>query len=380
MDGGDGSQGVPLGLYVHVPFCAARCGYCDFNTYVPADAQAPQSFLTAAHRELELARTRVGARPLTTVFFGGGTPTLLGADALVALLAHAEDLFGLDPDAEVTTEANPESIGPDGLRRLRAGGFTRLSVGMQSTSARVLSTLSRVHTAGRALEVAREARAAGFPHVSLDLIYGTPGETDEEWAATLEAALSVAPDHLSAYALTVEAGTALAAEVRRGTVADVDEEIQARRWAVAETRLSAAGMAWYEISSWARRPEDRCRHNLGYWRSHDWWGIGPGAHSHLAGVRWSNVRHPGAYARRCLEGRSPVATQERLSAQQRALEALMLGLRTREGADLGLLDERRRRIAAAEERAGRVRIADGRITLTSTGRLLASTVTLALAP
>jgi putative oxygen-independent coproporphyrinogen III oxidase len=380
MDGVDGAGEVPLGLYVHVPFCAARCGYCDFNTYVPTDSEQPRRFLAAAHRELELARARLGDRPLATVFFGGGTPTLLDADALVALLAHARDLFGLAPDAEVTTEANPESIDRDGLRRLRVGGFTRLSIGMQSSSPGVLATLSRLHTAGRALEVAREARAAGFAHVSLDLIYGAPGESDRDWAASLEAALSVGPDHLSAYALTVEAGTKLAAQVRRGTVADIDEEVQARRAAIAEERLAAAGLTWYEISSWARRPEDRCRHNLGYWRSHDWWGVGPGAHSHLAGVRWSNVRHPGLYADRCLEGRSPAGARECLSAEQRALEAVMLGLRTWEGADLNLLDDRRRRVAAAEERAGRVRISDGRIILTPAGRLLANAVTLALAP
>jgi putative oxygen-independent coproporphyrinogen III oxidase len=287
----------PFGIYIHVPFCAARCGYCDFNTYVPEGAGQQHEFVEAALREMVQARAQVGDRTVSTVFIGGGTPTLLGADDLLRLLAGVGDTFDVAPDAEVTAEANPESVNGAMLRELRHGGFTRLSLGMQSAAPHVLRTLDRVHTPGRAVAAAIEAREAGFEHVSLDLIYGTPGETDADWDQTLEAALSAEPDHISAYALTVEPGTALAAAVRRGRTPAPDDGDQARRFIRADERLHDAGYEWYEVASWALHESAQCRHNLGYWRSHDWWGIGPGAHSHVAGVRWWNVRRPAGYAR-----------------------------------------------------------------------------------
>src|SRR5579875_1076763 len=258
----------PLGIYIHVPFCTARCGYCDFNTYVPTDPGQPPRFVEAALEELRLARAELGAdRPVSTVFFGGGTPTLLGAPALLRLLEGVADTFALAADAEVTTEANPESVDPAMLRALRRGGFTRVSLGMQSAAPHVLRTLDRVHTPGRATAAAIEAREAGFEHVSLDLIYGTPGETDADWERTLEAALGAEPDHVSAYALTVEQGTAMARAIGRGTLPAPDDAEQARRYAFADEYLSARGFDWYELSSWAVSPDARCRHNLGYWRS-----------------------------------------------------------------------------------------------------------------
>ncbi|HEX4109499.1 MAG TPA: radical SAM family heme chaperone HemW [Solirubrobacteraceae bacterium] len=375
-----GDREPPFGVYIHVPFCAARCGYCDFNTYVPEGRGQQHEFVDAALLELRRAHAELGERPVSTVFIGGGTPTLLGAKALLRLLAGVADTFGLDAEAEVTTEANPESVDPEMLLALRRGGFTRVSLGMQSAAPHVLRTLDRVHTPGRAVAAAIEAREAGFRHVSLDLIYGTPGETDADWERTLDAALSAEPDHVSAYGLIVEPGTALAAAVRRGTMRAPEDGDQARRFRRADQRLQAAGLDWYELCSWAASEEAHCRHNIGYWRSHDWWGIGPGAHSHVGGVRWWNVLRPADYAQRLREGHEPVAGREVLTAEERALEAVMLGLRLREGLALSSLTTAG--ALAAEDQAilGRVVIADGRVQLTREGRLFADAVARELSP
>jgi putative oxygen-independent coproporphyrinogen III oxidase len=386
-------QHHPLGIYVHVPFCAARCGYCDFNTYVPSSDRQPSEFVQAAILELRQARAAVGEnRPARTVYFGGGTPTLLGAGDLLRLLAAIAETFGLEPDAEVSTEANPESVDSRSLVALRRGGFTRISLGMQSAAPHVLRTLDRVHTSGRALAAAIEARDAGFEHVSLDLIYGTPGESDRDWEQSVEAALSAAPDHISAYGLTVEPGTALAASVRRGRLPPPDDGEQARRYRWADQRLEAAGLSWYELSSWAASQTARCHHNIGYWRSFDWWGIGPGAHSHLgpapeagsapgtdrARTRFWNVLRPGQYAALLAAGRSPIAGSETLSSSEQALESVMLGLRLRGGLRLEQLSETGARAAELEAAAGRVTIQEGRIELTLEGRLFADAVVRAL--
>jgi oxygen-independent coproporphyrinogen-3 oxidase len=260
------------------------------------------------------------------------------------------------------------------LRALRRGGFTRVSLGMQSAASHVLSALDRVHTPGRAAAAAIEAREAGFEHLSLDLIYGAHGETDEDWEHSLEAALSAQPDHLSAYALTVEPGTRLAAGVRRGVTPAPDDEAQARRFVLADERLSGAGLHWYEVSSWARDDDARCRHNLGYWASDDWWGIGPGAHSHVAGVRWWNVRRPAEYARRLHDGELPVAGREVLSDEDKALEAVMLGIRVRDGLALSSLRPAGARAAHGQASRGRVIVEAGRVRLTREGRLFADEV------
>jgi putative oxygen-independent coproporphyrinogen III oxidase len=368
------SSETPLGVYLHVPFCAARCGYCDFNTYVPSSPGQPSEFVEGALLELRQARAELGDRAVSTVFFGGGTPTLLGADGLLRLLGGVAETFGIVDGAEVTTEANPESVDPAMLRALRQGGFTRLSLGMQSAAPHVLRTLDRVHTPGRAAAAAYEAREAGFAHVSLDLIYGTPGESDVDWQRSLDAALAAEPDHLSAYALSVEPGTALAAAVARGAIPAPDDDDQARRFVLADERLEAAGLHWYELSSWAQDEDARCRHNLGYWSSHDWWGIGPGAHSHVCGVRWWNVRHPRTYVARVTAGESPAAGHEVLTAQERSLEAVMLGIRVREGLALSSLSTAGARAAELEAADGRVTIVEGRVRLTRTGRLFANRV------
>jgi oxygen-independent coproporphyrinogen-3 oxidase len=372
----------PFGIYVHVPFCATRCGYCDFNTYTAQELPsggARASYAAAAIEELQLA-TRVlgdGAPRVATVFFGGGTPTLLPASELGAIVHAIDDTFGLAPDAELTTEANPESVGPASLAALRAAGFTRISLGMQSAAPRVLATLDRVHTPGRAATAAAEARAAGFEHVSLDLIYGTPGERDDDWRASLDAALAAGPDHLSAYALTVEPGTRLHARVRRGELCPPGEDALADRYELADAALADAGFAWYEISNWAVAPDAHCRHNLGYWRGGDWWGIGPGAHSHVGGVRWWNVLHPSTYAARLAAGASPAHGRELLDAPTRRLERIMLELRLADGLDLALLDDAGRDAAARAVGDGLAEpdaLAAGRLRLTRRGRLLADAV------
>ena len=371
---------TPLGIYIHVPFCAARCGYCDFNTYVPSGGDQLTAFVEAAAAELQHARAELGDRTVDTVFIGGGTPSLLGPGRVVALLDAVRTSFALRADAEITTEVNPESAGPALFEALQRTGVTRVSIGMQSAAGHVLATLDRVHTPGRAVAAAGEARAAGIRHVSLDLIYGTPGESDADWDASLTAALSAEPDHVSVYGLSVERGTALAAAVRRGRLPAPDDDAQARRYRRAEERLSAAGLQWYELASWARSDAARCAHNLGYWASADWWGVGPGAHSHVDGVRWWNVRRPHEYAQRLSDGASPAAGRERLTVAQRALEQLMLGLRTRRGLALDALDAGARDAAAAQEARGRLRVTEeGRLQLTLTGRLFADAVVRELA-
>ncbi len=360
---------MTFGLYVHVPFCAHRCGYCDFNTYADLD-DLQQGYVEAALREIAMARREVGERGVDTVFFGGGTPTRLPAAQLVALLRAVDDQLGLAPGAEVTTEANPESVDAEYLAALREGGFTRLSFGMQSAAPHVLATLERRHSAGRPERCVAWAKAAGFEHVSLDLIYGTPGETRDDWQASLDAAVGAAPDHVSAYALVVEPGTRMHAQVARGELAATDPDTQADRYEQADEALTAAGYGWYEVSNWAR-PGGACRHNLGYWRGADWWGVGPGAHSHVAGVRWWNVKHPRTYAERLAASASPEEAREVLTDEQRAAERVLLGIRLAEGLPATGLDPREvDRIVA-----GGLAVRSGeRLVLTRRGRLLADAV------
>ncbi len=373
----------PLGFYLHVPFCASRCGYCDFNTYTAKElggGASQASYAETAVREVHLARRVLGDldRPVDTVFFGGGTPTLLSADDLGKMLAAVRDEFGLAADAEVTTEANPESVDPQYLEDLLAAGFTRVSFGMQSASSHVLKILDRQHTPGRALEAVKEATAAGFEHVNLDLIYGTPGESLDDWRASLESALSAEPDHVSAYALIVEDGTQLARRIRRGELPMPDDDDLADKYVLADELLSAQGLSWYEVSNWARAEDARCRHNELYWRGDTWWGVGPGAHSHVGGVRWWNVKHPSAYAERLGAGDSPAYAREILDDETRRVERVLLEIRLSAGLPLHVLDDEGR--AAAARMPDLVRPVDGRLVLTPRGRLLADAVVRDLLP
>jgi putative oxygen-independent coproporphyrinogen III oxidase len=367
---------APFGVYVHVPFCAVRCGYCDFNTYTATELGGGGSQADyAGHAAAEVAyagRVLGPDRPrVQTVFFGGGTPTLLPAADLVSILGSVAETFGLADDVEVTTEANPDSVTPEGLAALRAGGFTRVSFGMQSAVPHVLRVLERTHDPARVSQAVRWAREAGFEQVSLDLIYGTAGESLEDWRASLEAALACAPDHVSAYSLIVEDGTRLARQVRTGAVAAPDEDDLADKYVLADEVLTAAGLEWYEVSNWARDGAARCRHNELYWTSGEWWGIGPGAHSHVGGRRWWNVKHPSAYAARITAGESPAADGETLDASTRALERVLLEIRLREGLPLDLVEAGRADVVAGQ---GLAAVEGDRLVLTQRGRLLADAV------
>ena len=372
---------VPLSVYLHVPFCTSRCGYCDYNTYTAGELGADPGASRQGYTETVLAELALAARvlgpeapPVSTVFVGGGTPTLLPPDDLGRMVQAIDDHFGLAADAEVTTESNPESIDAAGLARLREVGFTRVSFGMQSAVPHVLATLDRVHSPGRPEQAVAEAKAAGFASTSLDLIYGTPGESLADWARSLDAALAAEPDHISAYALIVEDGTRLTSRIRRGELAMTDDDDLADKYLLAEQQLAAAGFEAYEVSNWSRTPEARCRHNLAYWRGHHWWGVGPGAHSHVGGVRWWNVKHPAAYAARIAAQVSPAYAREQLAAADRRVERVLLELRLSDGLDIAVLTESEGlRIPDLVSR-GLARVATGRLILTLSGRLLADGV------
>jgi oxygen-independent coproporphyrinogen-3 oxidase len=382
----DGLGGRAYGMYVHVPFCQTRCGYCDFNTYTAAElgkGVSRASYASLAAAEVRFARRVLGTAglPVTTVFFGGGTPTLLPAADLAGILRAIDGEFGLAPGCEVTVEANPETVDERSLAGLRAAGIARISLGMQSAVPHVLDVLDRVHQPGRPAQCARWARAAGFEHVSLDLIYGTPGESDADWRESVTAALAAEPDHVSAYALIVEEGTRLAARIRRGELLPPDDDAMADRYLAADDLLAAAGLHWYELSNWAAGPGARCRHNLLYWDSGDWWGIGPGAHSHVGGTRWWNVRHPAAYAARVSAGDSPAQAREILTIRERRLERILLLTRLADGCPVTELAPDRRAAAAgvvADGLADPAEYAAGRVVLTRQGRLLADAVVRAL--
>lgn len=362
------SQPSPFGLYIHVPFCASRCGYCDFNTYTPGElgsSASPDSYLDALERELGLAELS----PLSTIFIGGGTPSMLGAEGLARIMRAVRANVEILPGAEVTTEANPESTSPEFFDSLLGAGFTRVSLGMQSASPRVLEVLDRAHTPGRPFAAVREAKAAGFAHINLDIIYGTPTETDEDVQVTLERTVDSGVDHVSAYSLIVEEGTAMARKLRKGQLSPTSEDVYADRYHVVDEALRAAGFEWYEVSNWAR-PGGQCRHNLGYWRGDPWWGAGPGAHSFIGGRRFFHVKHPATYASLLSDGALPIKDSEVLSAQELHEEQLMLRLRLKEGIDISLC--RPGEIAVAQRFAaqGLLRVDDQRIAVTEAGRLL----------
>lgn len=378
------APGRQFGAYVHIPFCRVRCGYCDFNTYTADElgSVSRSNYADSVLREIALARSvldRVGHRePLSTVFFGGGTPTLLAADDLVAVLAALRDTFGIVSDAEITVEANPDTVDANKLAALRAGGVTRVSFGMQSAVPSVLATLDRTHTPERVPEVVAAAKAAGL-ETSVDLIYGAPGETLADWERSLEAAIALEPTHISAYALIVEPGTALERRIRRGELPPVDDDLQAEMYEFADTRLQAAGFSWYEISNWSLAGEHPSRHNLAYWHDTDWWGFGPGAHSHIAGVRFWNVKHPSAYGERLAAGVSPAHGREVLDADARQLERVLLRTRLAEGLPIAELPDRSRVAELiADQLVDATAAMRGRIVLTLRGRLLADVVARAL--
>ncbi|GAA4506868.1 radical SAM family heme chaperone HemW [Brevibacterium yomogidense] len=373
--------GATFSAYVHVPYCRVRCGYCDFNTYT-AEELGPGAnradYREQLGREIAVSRRVLAGspledRPFDTVFFGGGTPTLLPATELAGVLDDLRRAFGLAEGAEVTTEANPDSVDAAYLQTLADAGFSRVSFGMQSAVPHVLRTLDRTHDPSRVGEVVADARAAGLD-VSLDLIYGTPGESLEDWRTSLEAVLEHRPDHVSAYSLIVEPGTRMGAQVRRGELPMPDEDDLADKYELADTLLAEAGLTWYEVSNFSTSSATRCDHNLAYWRNADWWGYGPGAHSHVGGVRWWNAKHPRAWSDRLGGGNSPAVGREVLDADTRALEDLMLAVRIDGEYPLDRLAPSAREHIAhllAEGLLAPATVSTGRIHLTRAGRLMA---------
>ncbi|RBO72370.1 MULTISPECIES: radical SAM family heme chaperone HemW [unclassified Microbacterium] len=373
---------VPFSAYLHIPFCTVRCGYCDFNTYTSTELRGAkqEDYASTLIAEIALARRVLddaGAlRPMDTVFFGGGTPTLLPAGDLARMLGAATDAFGLAAGAEVTVEANPDTVTPEVAHTLARAGVTRMSVGMQSAVPHVLAALDRTHRPENVRTAVAAAKDAGLA-VSVDLIYGAPGESLADWQASLDAALALEPDHISAYALIIEDGTKLARQIRRGEVPTPDDDLQADMYELADGRLAAGGFDWYEVSNWARTPDRRSRHNLAYWRGNDWWGFGPGAHSHVAGLRWWNVKHPAAYAQRLAASESPAAGTERPDDDSRTLERILLLSRIREGIAIDEVPRANRSRVAGLIADGLVEplaALQGRVQLTLRGRLLADAV------
>ena len=379
-----GADSRSFSAYIHVPYCRVRCGYCDFNTYTAQELGTTSQLRYAdeACAEIRLAGevmrdAELPQRELRSVFFGGGTPTLLPAADLIKMLDTARHTWGIAPGAEITTEANPDSVDTAYLAELKAAGFTRVSFGMQSAVPHVLKALDRTHRPESVPQVVAAAKELGL-ETSVDLIFGAPGESLADWETTVRAALALEPDHISAYALIIEDGTKLALDIRRGRVAAPDDDLQADMYELADAAFTAAGMQWYEISNWSRSEATRSTHNLAYWTGEDWWGVGPGAHSHIGGVRWWNVKHPRAYSDRLRAGLSPVFEREVLDAATRREERILLETRIRDGLDLGVLSAQQRR--AVSELIGegmvdgRAALTEKRLVPTLRGRLLADTV------
>ncbi len=380
------SADTAFGVYLHVPFCRVRCGYCDFNTYTATELRGARqdAYADEVLREIAFSRGVLAARgplrPASTVFFGGGTPTLLPPGDLTRMLEGVRTTFGLTRGAEITVEANPDTVTDRVAAELAEAGVTRMSVGMQSAVPHVLTALDRTHDPAAVAPAVAAARRAGLS-VSVDLIYGAPGESLDDWRRSLEAAIALEPDHVSAYALIIEQGTRLERQIRRGEVPGPDDDLQADMYELADELLAAAGFRWYEVSNWARSAADRSGHNLAYWQGADWWGYGPGAHSHVGGLRWWNVKHPAAYAQRLADGSSPAAGRERPDEAAQRLERVLLGSRIADGLPVTVLTDHGRRAVASLIADGLVEgtaAVRGRVVLTLRGRLLADAVVRAL--
>jgi oxygen-independent coproporphyrinogen-3 oxidase len=385
-----GSESRSFHAYVHIPFCTVKCGYCDFNTYTSNELGTlkQSDFAATLVGEITLSakilkQSNVATRKLKTVFFGGGTPSLLPAADLIAILDSLESEFGFQEDAEITFEANPDSVTKESLSSLRAAGFNRISIGMQSAVPDVLKTLERTHNPENVAIALDIAKSLGF-RTSLDLIFGAPGETLQQWEQTIRQVIDLDPGHLSAYSLIVEPGTKLARQINSGELAQVDEDLQADKYELADKLLFEAGYNWYEISNWSKSEDLKSNHNLAYWGGQDWWGYGPGAHSHLGSVRWWNHKHPLSYANLLEQDISPAAGREQLDSETSALERILLESRTSAGMSI----EQIKKLQPGSEAAISQLIADGLIEgpqaiagmllLTLKGRLLADAVVRAL--
>ena len=327
------------GIYVHVPFCLTRCGYCDFNAYAGLDELKPR-YLRALLGEMALAAPAWSGGEVGSVFLGGGTPTTMAPDDLGSLLAQLREAFDITPDAEITAEANPDTVDEASLAALHAAGYTRLSMGAQSFDPAVLQALERVHAPESVRRAWVAVRAAGYSNVNLDLIYGAHAETLDSWERTLDETIALAPEHVSAYALTIEPATALGRAVARGDVPAPDSDVQADMFLLACSKLGDAGYGHYEISNWAK-PGYECQHNLGYWRRQPYLGLGAGAHSYRDDRRWWNVRPPEEYLATVERGDLPIGGSETLDASDAFLEEVFLRLRILEGVPASWIDDGR---------------------------------------
>lgn len=328
---------MELSFYVHIPYCVKRCGYCDFNTYTPAElqistglTQISNSYIDLLIKEIDLAKTQVGSANVPTIFFGGGTPSLMEPADIARVINAIDKNFGLTNDCEITLETNPDTVDKDKLAAFKAAGVNRISLGMQSAVAHVLKTLDRTHNPDKLPQVTNWAREVGFKDISVDLIYGTPGESLSDWQKSIDAALALPINHISAYALIVEEGTKLANAIKRGEIENVDDDLTAEKYLLADEAFSKAGFTWYELSNWSK-DSGESKHNVAYWLNKNWWGAGPGAHSHIDGKRWWNVKHPNLYREKLQENHSPVLDSEVLDSIQIESERLMLSIRLPEG-------------------------------------------------
>ena len=372
-------ESTPLAFYVHVPFCSSRCGYCDFNTYTAEElgGSSRQTWAATAIQEIELARKISGTKPISTIFIGGGTPTLLPAADIASVISTLKSSFGFEEGIEITIEANPDSVDLEKLVELRAAGVNRISFGMQSASVNVLRILERTHKQGSVEHAVADARTAGFENINVDLIYGTPTESIRDLQKTLDAVAALNVDHVSAYALIVEEGTRLARQIAQGAVAQPDDDDMAEKYELLDAFFESIGMSWYEVSNWSK-PGKECHHNLHYWRTSNWWGIGPGAHSHIGGVRWWNAKHPNTWTEALNAGTSPAVGREVLTVADREFENVLLQIRLREGLHLG---DALREIANEMVTEGLLApIENDRAILTMRGRLLADAVVRRLMP
>ena len=375
---------MELAFYIHIPYCIKRCGYCDFNTYTPAELQITSelkdisnSYIDLLISEIKSARIEVGeSAVIPSIFFGGGTPSLMEASDIGRVISTIKDQFNLDKDAEITLETNPDTVTKEKLAQFLAAGVNRLSFGMQSAVPHVLATLDRTHNPDNLPQVTKWAKEVGFKEISVDLIYGTPGESKEDWQRSIDAALSLPITHISAYALIVEEGTKLAAQIKRGEVGNVDDDLSADKYIMADQAFTSAGFNWYELSNWAK-PNSQSRHNIFYWLGKNWWGAGPGAHSHLNGKRFWNVKHPNLYKERIIKGESAVAEFENLESVQIESERLMLSIRLPSGVEKSTLNDKQILDLAGYVESGHLDQANwnlGRATLTLDGRLIADRI------
>jgi oxygen-independent coproporphyrinogen-3 oxidase len=370
---------APLSFYIHVPYCVKRCGYCDFNTYTPSELNGDLKSVSLGYidqliKESEIAKSRM-SKEISTIFIGGGTPTLMEPSDFARLLNHLESNFGFKSDIEITIEANPDSVSPEKLIELREAGINRISFGMQSSVSHVLRVLDRTHNPENVAKAVTDAKAAGFDEINLDLIYGTPGESIDDWKSSIKSALALPITHISAYALILEDGTKLANQVKRKEYEVPDDGETAEKYLIADKEFTANGFAWYELSNWAK-PGSECKHNIAYWKGHDWWGLGPGSHSHIAGERFWNIKHPNSYATALNEG-NPVAGSEKLSADEKESERVMLEIRMPSGIDKASLKSAQLESVAEYLEGGELdkdSWQSGRIALTVKGRLVADRI------